>query len=107
MVRIRDGETPLLMRDCRGKDGFLSPKRVESRFGGGKHASPPFVIPSRHGRQRLLAKPRARCTTIAGLVDGDDIFDVIPSVARDLGGRRREARTSCHPTPQVPRSRSG
>ena len=48
------------------------------------------VIPSRHGRQRLLAEPWARCTGVAGPVESDDTFDVIGSVVEGSGRVGRE-----------------
>ncbi len=52
------------------------------------------VILSRHGRRRLLAKPRARCTTFAGHDECNDIVDVIRSPAEGEGPSRTQRRRS-------------
>jgi hypothetical protein len=46
------------------------------------------IMLSRHGRQRWLAKPRARPSSLAGFVAKGDIFDVVrrtAAAARDSG----------------------
>ncbi|HET8796562.1 MAG TPA: glycosyltransferase, partial [Thermoanaerobaculia bacterium] len=40
---------------------------IRQQIGSFAHEPSPSVIPSRHGRQRWLAKPRARFSPVAGL----------------------------------------